>query len=164
MRGPAELREKINVLVVDDVAMRCGKCKNADTKVIDSRIIDNGQTIRRRRECEFCNFRFTTFERMWTTDLMVMKKDGSKEMYDRLKLKKAILLAFAKTNVKSEAVDDMVNTLEILWQSQWNEISSQQIWEDVLEQLKLTHPVAYVRFASVYKRFKDIEDFKNFIG
>jgi len=100
---------------------------------------------------------------MGTTDLMVIKRDGSKEMYDRLKLKKAILLSFAKTDVKSEEIDDMVNTLEIQRQSQGNEISSQKIWEDVLEQLKLTSPVAYVRFASVYKSFEDLEDFRNFI-
>ena len=107
--------------------MKCGKCKNLDTKVIDSRIIENGQVIRRRRECEFCNFRFTTFERVGVTDLMVVKKDESKEMYDRLKLKRAILLAFAKTNIKNEEIEDMLSNLEIKWQSQGSEISSQQI-------------------------------------
>ncbi|MDR2190250.1 MAG: transcriptional regulator NrdR [Candidatus Peribacteria bacterium] len=144
--------------------MRCGKCKNADSKVIDSRIIDNGQTIRRRRECEFCGFRFTTFERVGITDLMVIKKDGSKEMYDRLKLKKAILLAFAKTNSKSDDIDDMLNTLEIKRQFQGNEITSKQIGDDVLDLLKQDYPVAYVRFASVYKSFAGLEDFKNLIG
>lgn len=143
--------------------MKCGKCKNLDTKVVDSRIIDNGQTIRRRRECEFCWFRFTTFERMWITDLMVIKKDGSKEMYDRLKLKKAILLAFAKTNIATEAIEDFLNSLEIKWQSQGSEISSKQIWDDVLEVLKQDYPVAYVRFASVYKSFSGLHDFKSFI-
>lgn len=90
-------------------------------------MIDNGQTIRRRRECEFCGFRFTTFERMGITDLMVIKKDGSKEMYDRLKLKKAILLAFAKTNITTEEIDDFLNSLEIKRPSQGSEISSKQI-------------------------------------
>ncbi|MDR0607641.1 MAG: transcriptional regulator NrdR [Candidatus Peribacteria bacterium] len=144
--------------------MRCGKCKNADTKVIDSRIIDNGQTIRRRRECEFCGFRFTTFERVGITDLLVIKKDGAKEMYDRLKLKKAILLSFAKTDPKNEEIEDILNILEIKWQSQGSEISSQQIGNDVLELLKQDHPVPYVRFASVYKSFEDLEDFKKLIG
>jgi transcriptional repressor NrdR len=145
--------------------MRCGKCKNADSKVIDSRIIDNGQTIRRRRECEFCGFRFTTFERVGITDLMVVKKDGSKEMYDRLKLKKAVLLAFAKTNsTKNDEIDDMLNTLEIKRQSQGNEITSKEIGNDVLELLKDDYPVAYVRFASVYKSFEGLEDFKKLIG
>ena len=144
--------------------MKCGKCKNLDTKVIDSRIIENGQVIRRRRECEFCNFRFTTFERVGVTDLMVIKKDGGKEMYDRLKLKRAILLAFAKTDVKNEDIDDILNNLEIKWQSQGNEIPSQQIWDDVLELLKKDHPVPYVRFASVYKSFWGLGDFITFLS
>ncbi|MDR3169266.1 MAG: transcriptional regulator NrdR [Candidatus Peribacteria bacterium] len=144
--------------------MRCGKCKNADTKVIDSRIIDNGQTIRRRRECEFCGFRFTTFERVGSTDLLVVKKDGSKEMYDRLKLKKAILLSFAKMDTKNEEIENILNILEIQRQSQGTEISSKQIGDDVLELLKQDYPVPYVRFASVYKSFENLEDFKKLIG
>lgn len=144
--------------------MRCGKCKNADTKVIDSRIIDNGQTIRRRRECEFCGFRFTTFERVGITDLMIIKKDNTKEMYDRLKLKRAIMLAFAKMDMAAnEKVEEMLNTLESKWQIQGNEISSRQIGDDVLAMLKEDFPVAYVRFASVYKSFTGLEDFKKLI-
>jgi len=135
-----------------------------DTKVLDSRIIDTGQTIRRRRECEFCWFRFTTFERVGVTDLMVVKKDGSKEMYDRWKLKKAILLAFAKMDPKSDWIEDMLNTLEIARQGQGSEISSKQIGKDVLEFLKQDYPVAYVRFASVYLSFKTFDDFKSLIG
>jgi transcriptional repressor NrdR len=132
--------------------------------VIDSRIIDNGQTIRRRRECEFCGFRFTTFERVGITDLLVIKKDGSKEMYDRLKLKRAILLSFAKTDSKNEEIENMLNILEIKRQSQGNEITSQQIGDDVLDLLKQDYPVPYVRFASVYKSFEGLEDFKMLIG
>jgi transcriptional repressor NrdR len=132
--------------------------------VIDSRIVDNGQTIRRRRECEFCGFRFTTFERVGITDLLVIKKDGSKEMYDRLKLKRAILLSFAKTDSKNEEIEDMLNILEIQRQSQGNEISSQQIGDDVLNLLRQDYPVPYVRFASVYKSFEGLEDFKRLIG
>lgn len=144
--------------------MRCGKCKNADTKVIDSRIIDNGQTIRRRRECEFCGFRFTTFERVGITDLMIIKKDNTKEMYDRLKLKRAIMLAFAKMDMAAnEKVEEMLNTLESKWQIQGNEISSRQVGDDVLAMLKEDFPVAYVRFASVYKSFTGLEDFKKLI-
>ena len=136
--------------------MKCAKCKNMDTKVVDSRIIDNWQTIRRRRECEFCWYRFTTFERMWITDLMVIKKDGSKEMYDHSKLKKAILLAFAE-------IENLLNTLEIKRQSQWPEIQSSMIWDDVLELLKEDYPVPYVRFFSVYKSFDSLDDFKQLI-
>ena len=136
--------------------MRCGKCGNLDTKVVDSRIIDNWQTIRRRRECEVCGYRFTTFERVWMTELMVIKKDWSKEMYDRSKLKKAILLAFAKTNFTNEEIESLLNSLEIKWQSEWLEIQSSVIWDDVLSLLKEKYPVPYVRFSSVYKSFDNL--------
>ena len=144
--------------------MKCPKCKNLDTKVVDSRIVDNWQTIRRRRECEFCGYRFTTFERMWVTELMVIKKDWSKEMYDRSKLKKAILLAFAKTDFTNEEIENLLNTLEIKRQSEWTEIPSSVIWDDVLELLKDDYPVPYVRFSSVYKSFASLDDFKQLIG
>lgn len=144
--------------------MKCGKCKNPDTKVVDSRIVDNWSTIRRRRECEVCGYRFTTFERVWMTELMVIKKDWSKEMYDRSKLKKAILLAFAKTDFTNEEIENLLNTLEIKWQSEWLEIQSSVIWDDVLELLKDKYPVPYVRFSSVYKSFASLDDFKQLIG
>ena len=99
-----------------------------DTKVVDSRIIDNWQTIRRRRECEFCGYRFTTFERVGATELMVIKKDGSKEMYDRSKLKKAILLAFAKTDFSNEEIENLLNTLEIKRPVIWNSIIHNMRW------------------------------------
>ena len=143
--------------------MRCWKCNNPDTKVVDSRIVDNGQTIRRRRECEVCGYRFTTFERVWMTELMVIKKDWSKEMYDRSKLKKAILLAFAKIDFTNEEIENLLNTLEIKWQSEWSEIQSNVIWDDVLELLKDKYPVPYVRFSSVYKSFSTLDDFKQLI-
>ncbi len=144
--------------------MKCVKCNNLDTKVVDSRIIDDGQTIRRRRECEFCGYRFTTFERVGVTDLMVIKKDGSKEMYDHAKLKKAILLAFAKTDFTNDEIENLLNILEIKWQSQWSEVPSSVIWDDVLELLKDDYPVPYVRFSSVYKSFASLDDFKKLIG
>jgi len=143
--------------------MKCVKCNNLDTKVVDSRIIDDGQTIRRRRECEFCGYRFTTFERVGVTDLMVIKRDGSKEMYDHAKLKKAILLAFAKTDFTNDEIENLLNTLEIKWQSQWSEVPSSVIWDDVLELLKDDYPVPYVRFSSVYKSFASLDDFKKLI-
>ena len=144
--------------------MKCPKCKNLDTKVVDSRIVDNWQTIRRRRECEFCEYRFTTFERIWVTELMVIKKDWSKEMYDRSKLKKAILLAFAKTDFTNDEIEEILNTLEIKWQGEWSEIQSSVIWDDVLGLLKDKYPVPYVRFSSVYKSFGSLDDFKQLIG
>ncbi len=143
--------------------MKCPKCQNMDTKVIDSRTIEDWQTIRRRRECEFCNNRFTTFERKWFTELMVVKKDGKKEMYDRQKLKKSLMLSFAKREFNSEKIENLLNILENKWMTEWNEISSKKIWNDILKMLKEIDPVVYIRFASVYKSFEGVEDFKKFI-
>ena len=143
--------------------MKCPKCWNLETKVVDSRVIDDWQTIRRRRECEFCNNRFTTFERREFTDLTVIKKDGKKELYDRQKIKKALMLAFAKREYNSEKIEEVLSNLENQRTSEWDEISSQKIWDDILEVLKGLDPVAYIRFASVYKSFDNLEDFKKFI-
>lgn len=134
-----------------------------DTKVIDSRVIEDGQTIKRRRECEFCNNRFTTFERRWTTELIIIKKDNTKEIYDRQKLKKALLLSFAKRNIDKEQLENLLNSLENKRSSEGNEITSTKIGEDILEALKNIDIVAYIRFASVYKSFANVEDFKKFI-
>ena len=143
--------------------MKCPKCQNLETKVIDSRVIDDWQTIRRRRECEFCNNRFTTFERREFTDLTVVKKDGKKELYDRQKIKRALMLSLAKREYDSEKIEEILNNLESQWTSEWEEISSQKIWDDILQALKDLDPVAYIRFASVYKSFDNLEDFKKFI-
>ncbi|USN57615.1 MAG: transcriptional repressor NrdR [Candidatus Peribacteria bacterium] len=143
--------------------MNCPKCNNADTKVIDSRVVDNGQTIRRRRECEYCQTRFTTFEKRGYTELMVIKRDGTKEMYDKAKLKKAILLSFAKRPVDQEVINTMIATLETEWSLQGNDVTSEQIGADVLEQLKTIDPIAYVRFASVYKSFASLEQFASLL-
>ena len=143
--------------------MKCHKCQNLETKVIDSRVIDDWQTIRRRRECEFCNNRFTTFERREFTDLTVVKKDGKKELYDRQKIKRALMLSLAKREYDSEKIEDILNNLESQRTSEWDEISSQKIGDDILEVLKELDPVAYIRFASVYKSFDNLEDFRKFI-
>ena len=143
--------------------MKCPKCKNLETKVIDSRVIDDWQTIRRRRECEFCNNRFTTFERREFTDLTVVKKDGKKELYDRQKIKRALMLSLAKREYDSEKIEEILNNLESQRTSEWDEISSQKIGDDILEVLKELDPVAYIRFASVYKSFDNLEDFRKFI-
>lgn len=143
--------------------MKCPKCQNLETKVIDSRVIDDWQTIRRRRECEFCNNRFTTFERREFTDLTVVKKDGKKELYDRQKIKRALMLSLAKREYDSEKIEEILNNLESQRTSEWDEISSQKIGDDILEVLKELDPVAYIRFASVYKSFDNLEDFRKFI-
>ena len=143
--------------------MKCPKCQNLETKVVDSRVIDDWQTIRRRRECEFCNNRFTTFERREFTDLTVVKKDGKKELYDRQKIKRALMLSLAKREYDSEKIEEILNNLESQRTSEWDEISSQKIGDDILEVLKELDPVAYIRFASVYKSFDNLEDFRKFI-
>lgn len=143
--------------------MKCPKCQNMETKVVDSRMIEDWQTIRRRRECEFCGNRFTTFERKWFTELMVIKKDKTKEMYDRQKLKKSLMLSFAKREFNNEKIENLLNNLENKRISEGTEISSKQIGDDILEMLKEIDPVVYIRFASVYKSFDSLEDFKNFI-
>jgi transcriptional repressor NrdR len=134
-----------------------------ETKVVDSRMIEDWQTIRRRRECEFCENRFTTFERKWFTELMVVKKDKTKEMYDRQKLKKSLMLSFAKREFNNEKIENILNNLENRWIAEWSEISSKQIGDDILEMLKEIDPVVYIRFASVYKSFDSLEDFKRFV-
>lgn len=144
--------------------MKCPKCKNMDTKVIDSRTIENGQAIKRRRECEFCNNRFTTFETRGTTELLIIKKDGTKEMYERQKIKRALMLAFAKRNIEKTMIENIINDLEYKRSNEGSEISSKQIGDDILEMLKKTDPIAYVRFASVYRAFDNLDDFKKLLA
>jgi len=134
-----------------------------DTKVIDSRVIEDWEVIRRRRECEFCKYRFTTFERRTLTELLVIKKDWTKEVYDRQKLKHALMLAFAKRKFDQDEIETLINNLEMQWSVDGTEVSSSQIWDDILQVLKGMDPVAYVRFASVYMSFKDLVDFRKFV-
>lgn len=135
-----------------------------DTKVIDSRVIEEWWSIRRRRECEYCKYRYTTYERIGQVDLIVIKKDDTKELYDRQKIKQAIKLAFAKRLDKFDRIDELLTELEGNRVSQSNEVSSQTIWQDVLKALKNFDSVAYIRFASVYQKFENIDDFKNFLN
>lgn len=144
--------------------MKCPTCGNADTKVVDSRVVEWGYAIRRRRECEYCEERFTTFERRGNTDLVVVKRDGTKEMYDRMKIKKALLLSFAKREMTNEAIEDMINALEMQRTKHGSEIDSQVIGKDIVALLKEKDPVAYVRFASVYLSFNTLDDFKDIVG
>jgi len=135
-----------------------------ETKVVDSRTIDEWQAIRRRRECEYCGHRFTTFEKKEITELTVIKKDGTKEMYDRQKLKKAILLSFAKRKYVSEEIDNMIAALEGKWSQEGTEIESRKIGTDVLNAIKEIDLVAYVRFASVYNSFETTQDFQKLLS
>ena len=142
--------------------MKCWKCQNPDTKVVDSRSTNDWYAIRRRRVCEKCWFRFSTFERAWIADLIVVKKNWERESYDRDKLQKAILLAYAKRDISWEKVDDLLAQVEFKWI--WmKEILSTQIGEDVLAAIKNDDPVAYIRFASVYQNFDDADDFRKIL-
>lgn len=140
--------------------MNCPKCKASDTKVVDSRVTENGRVIRRRRMCEKCESRFTTFERAAMGNLMVKKKDGSYEIYSRDKLERGIWVACGKRPVTKEQIDDMVNELEDKWSSNKKTVASQTIGNDLAEALKKLDHIAYIRFASVYRSFKDVDEFK----
>lgn len=137
--------------------MKCPACSCPDSKVIDSRPVEDGNSIRRRRECLECQKRFTTFEIIETVQIFVTKKNGSKELFDRNKLLTGLLKACQKRPVNAE---EIVNEIESeLQNSLSNEITTVEIGEMVMNKLKQRDEVAYVRFASVYREFKDIETF-----
>lgn len=142
--------------------MHCIKCWNQDTKVVDSRLCDDWDVIRRRRECEICNYRFTTFEKMEIINLVVEKSWDRKERYNRDKLEDSILKAANKRNINMWSINDVVRMLESKWNSK-TEISSKQIWKDVLDALMELDEVAYIRYASVHLHFDSAKDFTNLI-
>ncbi len=140
--------------------MKCPFCGYPETSVVDSRESSDGFVVRRRRECPKCGKRFTTYERI-ETNIVVIKKDGRRESFDREKLKTGILKACEKRPVSLEDVDKMVTEIEATLRSKGPEVSSKEIGNLVMKKLKKVDKVAYIRFASVYKEFADIEDFKN---
>jgi len=140
--------------------MKCPFCENSDTKVIDSRPTEEGQAIRRRRECENCGRRFTTYEKIEEMLLMVIKKDGSRETFDRSKIINGILKACEKRPVPLAEVEKVVDEIERgLNNTMEKEIESKFIGELIMEQLRKIDEVAYVRFASVYRQFTDVNTF-----
>ena len=145
--------------------MRCPSCSSLDTQVKDSRPTEDSAAIRRRRVCLSCNFRFTTFERVQLRELTVVKKAGRREPFDREKLERAIHHALRKRPVEPERVERMitgiVRRLESLGE---NEIPSNMIGELVMQALSSLDKVAYIRFASVYKNFREAKDFEAFVG
>lgn len=143
--------------------MRCPKCKNLDTKVIDSRMTEDGKAIRRRRECEKCEARFTTFERMEFINFMVTKSSNEQEMYDRSKVQRSIGKAIYKRNVDMNHIEQIINELESEWAANKKGITSKRIGKDILHKLKDIDEVAYVRFASIYHNFDDTKHFTQFI-
>lgn len=137
--------------------MKCPVCGFAESKVIDSRPIEEGNSIRRRRECLSCGQRFTTFEVIEALRLVVVKKDGSKELFDRAKLLSGLLKATQKRPVDAEQI---ANEIEAeLYNSLDQEITTEDIGRIAMEKLKVADEVAYVRFASVYREFKDVDSF-----
>jgi transcriptional repressor NrdR len=141
--------------------MICPKCKHDDTRVLDSRDTHEGKEIRRRRKCAKCGYRFTTFERVETTGFIVIKKDNSRETYNREKIERGIWRACEKRPVTREQVEQMINELEEEWAKQGKEIPVKTIGEGIMEKMRKVDEVAYIRFASVYRHFKDIETFRS---
>ena len=140
--------------------MKCMYCGCEDSKVIDSRSTDDGRSIRRRRECIACGKRFTTFETIETVSFLVVKRDGTRQSYDRVKLKNGILRACEKRPISMAQIDGVVAAIEkSLFNSLDEEITSQKIGDLVMEQLKELDEVAYIRFAAVYRQFKDSATF-----
>ena len=142
--------------------MKCPYCEYPESKVIDSRPVDEGGSIRRRRECLSCGKRFTTYEQIESVQLMIIKKDGTRQSYNRQKLMNGILRACEKTPVSYSDVENIVNEIESsMYASMDKEFSSTDIGEQVMEKLKKINDIAYVRFASVYREFKDVNTFLN---
>ena len=145
--------------------MRCPFCGHDDTQVKDSRPTDDNSAIRRRRFCPACGSRFTTFERVQLRELVVVKRDGTKEPFDRDKLLRSISIAVRKRPVEPERVERIVNGIQRRLETEVeSEVTSRQIGEIVMEMLKEVDQVAYVRFASVYRNFREAKDFREFLG
>ena len=140
--------------------MRCPFCKKDNDNVIDSRSANAGATVRRRRECLACSKRFTTYEKVEEITLYVIKKDGRRDVFDREKIKGGLVTACKKRPVSVQTIEDIVNRIEIeLYEKYDREVKSTKIGDLVMRELKAIDHVAYVRFASVYREFKDVSEF-----
>lgn len=140
--------------------MKCPYCGNDDTRVIDSRPAEDGNSIRRRRSCDTCGKRFTTYEKVETIPLIIIKKDNSREQYDRAKIEGGVLRACYKRQVSAADIQRTIDSIETdIFSREEKEIPSSIIGEIVMERLKELDAVAYVRFASVYREFKDVDTF-----
>lgn len=144
--------------------MRCPFCNSVETRVLDSRPTEDGSSIRRRRECASCGGRFTTYERYEQLPVFVAKKDGRREKFNRNKLLKGIISACEKRPISLDKMEDMATDVEnVISKSGKREIPSSEIGEMVMERLKKLDRIAYVRFASVYKEFRDLDHFMDII-
>ncbi len=140
--------------------MKCQFCNSVDSRVVDSRPTDDGSSIRRRRECSNCGRRFTTYEKVETIQLLVVKKDRTRELFDTGKIRAGIIHACHKRPVAAQEIDRIVAQVEqFAYNSMQQEITTQQIGEMVMEELRKLDEVAYIRFASVYRQFTDIPTF-----
>ena len=140
--------------------MQCPSCQNTDSRVLESRSADSGKSVRRRRECLNCDFRFTTYERVETTPITVLKRSGAKELFNRTKIINGLNRACEKTLINGSKIEFIVDEIElVLHQGICKEIKSIEIGEMVLTHLKDINEVAYIRFASVYRQFNGINDF-----
>ncbi len=145
--------------------MKCPYCNAQDTKVIDSRPADDNSSIRRRRQCEACGKRFTTYEKLETMPLMVIKKDRSREAYDRSKIESGVIHSCHKRPVSSQQINAMIDEIENqIFNMEEKEVETSAIGELVMRKLKQLDEVAYVRFASVYREFKDVNTFMEELG
>jgi transcriptional repressor NrdR len=142
--------------------MKCPFCGSENTRVIDSRPADDSNSIRRRRVCDECSKRFTTYEKVETIPLIVIKKDQNREQYDRSKIEAGVLRACHKRPISAEQITALVDEVETgIFSKEEKEIDSSEIGEIVMDKLKNLEAVAYVRFASVYREFKDVNTFMN---
>ena len=140
--------------------MQCPTCQNTDSRVLESRSADTGKSVRRRRECLNCSFRFTTYERVETMPISVLKKDGSRELFNKDKLVTGISRACEKTTFSRESIINFVDSIESqIVQDSNKDIKSSQIGELILKGLRKENEVAYIRYASVYREFNGVKDF-----
>lgn len=145
--------------------MKCPFCNAVDTKVIDSRPAEDNSSIRRRRQCENCGKRFTTYEKLETMPLMIIKKDRSRETYDRSKIESGIIHSCHKRPVSTQQIKKLIDEIENqIFNMEEKEVESSVIGELVMEKIKNLDEVAYVRFASVYREFKDVNTFMEELG
>ena len=160
-RAPTKIRIKTEEAHI----MKCIYCGNAESKVVDSRSTDDGNSIRRRRECLQCGKRFTTYEVIESTPVLVVKNDGTRQPFDPLKIKSGVIKSCEKRPVAIRDIDALVTSVEKqVYNSLEQEVQSRKIGELVMERLKELDPIAYVRFASVYRDFRDVTTFIEFIN
>ena len=145
--------------------MRCPFCSHEDSQVKDSRPSEDGNAIRRRRQCEGCGARFTTFERVQLRELTIVKSEGRREAFDRTKLERSIAIACRKRPITSEKIERLVSGIQRqIETSGESEVEAKRVGEMVMDGLKGLDSVAYIRFASVYKDFREAKDFEDFAG